>query len=375
MGAILTIGSVSLVTALLIAGHFSFISLEERMETQMFEEYEYMRTKDLDEISAIKMGYLAIFLTEIDLERSREMLDRIVEMQRETGEIGSTVNGKLTTGLCVFSLIVGHEKIGEEAYREAALKGGAFLVGEIEKWKTINEIKITEISQDARHSGRPRSSLECYYWTSPNDLGIMALGLGALVPYDSRYAVYAEELGDALYNMQLANGGWYDGYTRIPIRRDQSSWYVVMAMLGLWQCYRTTGNERYRESLVEARGWMEQMWDDGSVYDIFADEENLTAALSEGRVIGIPDDLRCDYERYEETNERDYVARSDHTAYYGEHSFLLAHALLIYLGIEIDRYPLKKTVAHILETKDEDPSNWFLLSLWLVLTRDKYSPV
>ncbi|MCD6467093.1 MAG: hypothetical protein J7L10_04115 [Methanomicrobia archaeon] len=359
----------SLIVLILLLDKFYFLSVEERMEKQSLKEYEYIKNKNLEDTSIIKLGYLSIFIADFDTEKSEEILDRVIEIQKENGEISDNVNSKLSTGLCVFSLIYGYEKTGKEKYKEAALKGGDFLIAEIEEWKATNEIKITEISKNARHEGDPKSSLECYYWTSPNDLGIMALGLGALAPYDTGYSDYARELGDALYSMQLKNGGWYDGYTQIPVRRDQSSWYVVMAMLGMWQCYKNLGDERYLESLLEAENWFLNMWDGGSVYDILAYEENYNTSLSEGRV-EISEDLRFDYKRYEETNERDYAASSEYTYYYGEHSFLLAESLLINLGIKVDEEKLKLTFDHILKNRDEDPSNWFLLSLWLVRNRE-----
>ncbi|MEA1993651.1 MAG: hypothetical protein U9N35_04570 [Euryarchaeota archaeon] len=358
-----------LIIILLLLSQFSFITVEERIENQGIQEYGHVKEKDLSDLSVIKMGYTAIFLTEFDIERSEKIFDRLVEVQKENGEINDNINAKLCTGLCVFSLIEGYKRTDMEKYKKAALKGGKFLINEIEDWKEINKIKITEISKNARHGGKPQSSLECYYWTSPNDLGIMALGIAALVPYDKKYREYAEELGDALWKMQLKNGGWYDGYTRIPIRRDQSSWYAVMAMLGLWQCYKNTENERYKESLIEAQKWFETLWNGGSVYDILAYKENYEAALSEGRVIGSPEGLKFDYKRYEETNKRDYVVSSDYTNYYGEHSFLLAASLLTERGMEKDRRKLKNTFAYIMETKEEDPSNWFLLSLWLMRQR------
>ena len=80
--------------------------------------------------------------------------------------------------------------------------------------------------------------------------------------------------------------------------------------------------------------------------------------------------MRFDYKRYEETNERDYVASSEYTYYYGEHSFLLSNTLLMNLGIKINEKNLKLSFDHILKNRDDDPSNWFLLSLWLVRNRE-----
>lgn len=359
---------VSIIVLILILDKFYFLSIEEKMEKQSLKEYKYLKNKDFDNVSVIRLGYLSIFLMDFDIEKTEEILDKFVEMQSSDGEITDNINSKLSTGLCVFSLIKGYEKTGEEKYKDAALKGGDFLIREIEIWKSTNEIKITEISKNARHKGHPESSLECYYWTSPNDLGIMALGLASLSSYNEKYRRYAEELGNALYDMQLENGGWYDGYTRIPARRDQSSWYVVMAMMGLWECYRNLGDERYLESLLEAEKWFSGMWDGGSVYDILAYEGNYIKALNEGRVER-SDDLRFDYKRYEETNKRDYVPSSSYTTYYGEHSYLLANSLLINLGVDIDEKKLKKTFDYIMNNRDEDPSNWFLFSLWLVRHR------
>ncbi len=359
-----------LIVFIILLSRFYFISTEEKMEIQSLKEHEYIKNKELDDTSIIKLAYLSIFLTDFDTEKSKDILDRLIEIQKENGEISDNVNSKLSTGLCIFSLIVGYERTGEEKYKEAALKGGDFLIKEIEEWKATNEIKIIEISKNARHEGNPKSSIECYYWMSPNDLGIMALGLGSLASYDMHCLDYAKELGDALYTMQLENGGWYDGYAQILIRRDQSSWYVVMAMLGMWQCYRNLGDEKYLESLLEAEKWFLNMWDGGSVYDILAYEENYTQALSEGRVLGISEDLRFDYKRYEETNERDYVASSEYTYYYGEHSFLLSNTLLMNLGIKINEKNLKLSFDYILKNRDDDPSNWFLLSLWLVRNRE-----
>jgi hypothetical protein len=359
----------------LLLSNCSFMTLEERMEIQSWEEYAFVKEKDFADMSIITLEYSALFLSEFERERAETILDLLLEYQENNGAISDGINAKLCTGLAVFVLTEGYRITEEERYKEAALKGGDFLIEEIEEWKTINEIKITEISQDARHRGVPQSSMECYYWTSPNDLGIMALGLAALAQYDTQYGIYAEELGDALYRMQLDNGGWYDGYTQIPIRRDQSSWYVVMAMLGLWGCSTNVDNEAYRESLREAGNWMNSLWDGGSVYDIHAYEENYETAFAEGRVIGTATDRRFDYKRYEETDKRDYVARSDYTSYYGEHSFLLANAVLINCGMAVDRENLKATFRYILNTKDEDPSNWFLLSLWLIRTRSNHKCV
>jgi hypothetical protein len=159
----------------------------------------------------------------------------------------------------------------------------------------------------ARNGGNNESSLTSYCWTSPNDLGLVALGIGAVVYYGAggdKYHNYCCMLADALYDMQLQDGSWYDGYAyKLPTRWDRSTHYVTMAMMGTWMAYKITGDERYSDSLEASWKWLLQMQNgSGSVYDIWVDDENLYKA-SQG------DDNRHDFlQQNGETNAKEYYS-------------------------------------------------------------------
>ncbi|HEC86258.1 MAG TPA: hypothetical protein ENI49_00050, partial [Thermoplasmatales archaeon] len=73
----------SLIVLILLLDKFYFLSVEERMEKQSLKEYEYIKNKNLEDTSIIKLGYLSIFIADFDTEKSEEILDRVIEIQKE----------------------------------------------------------------------------------------------------------------------------------------------------------------------------------------------------------------------------------------------------------------------------------------------------
>lgn len=331
---------------------------------QLVHEWEPSADSD-----GIDLAYRCLFLIYYDVtHRSYEAqtkalrcADILVSRQRESGVImrregGANVNDKLMTSIGTWALAAAYGYSGDDRYASAAERGGDFLIDEMRRWEETYPAACDDDHVDrARNGGASETCLTSYCWTSPNDLGIVAAALGAL-PYhgigDERYREACMWLADALYEMQLDDGSWYDGYAeRYPTRWDRSCHYIAMAMMGPWMAYNITGEERYRTSLEEAWAWLVTMQaPDGSVHDIWVDEVNMHKAP---RMDHPHDFTQVDGQ----TDVKDYHA-SPAATYLGEFSLLFAASMLEQLGLD-------STGAGVTRSRLEGRisfSNWYLLS-------------
>ena len=348
-----------------------FILLTGTLNLEAETTYEkYLKDHDFSQDNTITLSYEALFLLYLYkedcdpniLKEGEECLNLIIEKQKENGEITNepNVNPKLYTGVGVWALSLGYSITGKEKYRDHALKGGDFLIEEIERWKKAYPIDCPdERNRNARHEGNMRNSLENYCYSCPNDWGLICAGLGNIVYYTGKrgkYYDYAVLLGETLYRMQLRNGAWYDGYAlKIPTRWDISCHYVTMAMLGEWICYKITGEEKYRDSLRDALRWMETMRAEKGVYDIYIDEKNLS--LEKDSFVGKIQN-KCDFRQIQgKTNVKKYYSSPEETLL-GEYSLFLAESLAENIGLSTER---EKTFEYI--KSKNGYSNWYILSL------------
>ena len=332
----------------------------------------YLAERDLSQDDTITCCYEGLFFLYLYretknpdvLERGEEALDLIIGRQEKSGEITNdpNVNPKLYTGVGVWALSLGYEITREEKYKDAALKGGDFLIGEVDKWKSAYPLECPdERNTDARHRGEMRTSLENYCYSCPNDWGLICAGLGSIVYYTGErreYSSYAVLLGETLYRMQLDNGAWYDGYAlKIPTRWNISSHYVAMAILGEWISHLITGDERYKDAVKKAVKWMEDMQTENGVYDLYITEKNFE---DEKTQFAENPQRRCDFRQVAgQTNVKEYYSSPDETML-GEYSLFLAQTLAEDLNIATGR---EKTLLYIQE--HHGYSQWYILSLVL----------
>ena len=242
------------------------------------------------------------------------------------------VNSKLMTGLGAWALSTAYWYTGDERYAEAARLAGDYLIADMDHWEATYPAACDDPrTAFQRNGGNNETCLTSYCYTSPNDLGLVALGTGAIAYYGAGgepYYSYTLKLADATYDMQLADGSWHDGYAlKIPTRWDRSCHYVTMAMMGLWMGYKISGDERYAQSLTEAWAWYGGMQaGSGAVYDIWVDGENLYKAPG--------DDNPHDFLQVDgQTDEKAYFTSASKT-YLGEFSFMLAASLLSNVGLD-----------------------------------------
>ncbi|MEA1993189.1 MAG: hypothetical protein U9N35_02170 [Euryarchaeota archaeon] len=333
---------------------------------------QYLDDRDLAQDDTITLCYEGLFFLYLYkennnptvLDRGERCLDIIIERQRDSGEITNdpNVNSKLYTGVGTWALSLGYDITGKEKYKKAALRGGNFLIEEIEAWKRAYPMECPdERNENARHNGEVRNSLENYCYSCPNDWGLICAGLGGIVHHtgeEGRYYEYAVLLGETLYRMQLENGAWYDGYAlKIPTRWDISCHYVTMAVLGEWISYTITGDEKYRDSVEKAVRWMESMQSEKGVYDIYITERNFPHAKE--NFVGDPQQ-KCDFKQLQgKTNVKRYYPSPGKTML-GEYSLFLAETLAGDIGIETNR---EETFEYI--KGKHGYSHWYILSLVL----------
>ena len=300
-------------------------------------------------------------LQDLAIEYAEEILSR----QTMSGEIyryrdGGSVNSKLMTGLGAWAMSAAYAYTGDERFMMAARLAADFLIHEMEKWEDTYPSDCDDPRAEvARNGGENTSSLTSYCWTSPNDLGLVALGVGSLVYYGAggkEYYGHCCHLADAIYDMQLTDGSWYDGYAlKIPTRWDRSVHYVTMAMMGTWMAYKISGSEKYERSLNEAWAWMTSMqFYSGAVFDIWVDDGNLYKAPGN-------DDNRYDFLQVNgDTNEKEYYTYPFKT-YLGEFSLMLSGAFMGNVGLDNEDYELTKS--YLMERLAI--SNWYILALVL----------
>ncbi len=331
---------------------------------------QYLHNRDLTQDDTITLCYEGLFFLHLYqenndaeiLEKSRKCLDLIIQRQKESGEITNepNVNPKLYTGVGTWALSLGYEITENELYKNAALKGGDFLIEEVKKWKKVYPVECPDRrNSDARHKGEMKNSLENYCYSCPNDWGMICVGLGSIVHYigeEGKYREYTLLLGDTLYRMQLENGAWYDGYAlKIPTRWNISCHYVTMALLGEWMCYQITEAQKYKNSIMKAVQWMEEMQTSTGVYDIYITEQNIP--LEKESFVG-EIQSRCDFTQVRgQTNVKMYYATPNKTML-GEYSLLLAETLAEDVGIATNR---ENTLAYIQNHRGY--SHWYILSL------------
>lgn len=319
----------------------------------------------------INLCYRLILLVQMDLALSDPDLqaiamgyaEEILLRQKASGEVMAqrdvnNVNSKLMTGLGAWALSAAYSYTGEERYASAARLAADYLIDEMEEWESAYPAECDDPrTRLARNQGANESALTSYCWTSPNDLGLVALGIGSVVYYGAGGKDYYDaccKLADALYDMQLSDGSWYDGYAyKIPTRWDRSVHYVTMSMMGLWMAYKISGSERYSGALGQAWEWMQGMQcGSGAVYDIWVDDENLSKAPSSG-------DNRFDFLQVGgDTNVKEYFDYPFKT-YLGEFSFVLSGAFMSNVGLPSEGYLLTKGYLQGRLVI----SNWYLLSL------------
>ncbi len=333
---------------------------------------KYFTDHDFSRDDTITLSYEALFFLYLYkedqnpdlLKKGEDCLSLIIEKQKENGEITNepNVNPKLYTGIGIWALSLGYEITKKEKYKDSALKGGDFLIDEINAWKKAYPAECPdERNENAKHEGEMRNSLENYCYSCPNDWGLICAGLGSIVYYigeKGEYYNYALLLGDTLYNMQLENGAWYDGYAlKIPTRWNVSCHYVTMAMLGEWICYKITDDQKYKDSLEEALQWMENMQTERGVYDIYIDDQNL---ISEKDSFAGNIQNKCDFRQIQgQTNVKKYYSSPEETML-GEYSLFLAETLAEDIGIVTNR---EESLEYI--KSENGYSNWYILSLVL----------
>jgi len=339
---------------------------------------KYFTDHDFSQDDTITLCYEALFFLYLYkenqnpdlLKNGEDCLSLIIEKQEQNGEITNdpNVNPKLYTGIGIWALSLGYKITQKEKYKDAALKGGNFLIEEINKWKKAYPIECPdERNENARHEGKIRNSLENYCYSCPNDWGLICAGLGSIVYHigeKGEYYSYALLLGDTLYNMQLENGAWYDGYAlKIPTRWNISSHYVTMAMLGEWICYKITDDQKYRDSVKEALQWMENMQTERGVYDIYIDDQNLI--LEKDSFAGNIQN-KCDFRQIRgQTNVKKYYSSPEETML-GEYSLFLAETLAEDIRISTNR----EESFNYIKSKN-GYSNWYILSLVLKENEDR----
>jgi len=355
-----------------------FICLIPSSASTPQEAYElYDKTsfvwEDPEVEDGIDLCYRSISLAQMDLaladpqtqELALGYFLEILERQLPSGEImryrdGGTVNPKLMTGLGAWAMAVAYSYTGDEMYSDSARAAANFLMGEMDEWESTYPAECDDPRCElARNGGINDSSLTSYCWTSPNDLGLVALGIGAVVYYgagDTAHYDYCIKLADALYDMQLSDGSWYDGYAyKLPTRWDRSTHYITMAMMGTWMAYKISGDEKYSSSLNESWAWLSEMQNgSGSVYDIWVDDNNMYKA-SQGT------DNRFDFLQVGgDTNEKEYYDYPFKT-FLGEFSFMLSGAFMNNVGL--DPYGYSETKGYVQDRMAI--SNWYMLSLTL----------
>ena len=322
------------------------------------------------EEDGINLCYLCIFLLYADLsspgydmqQKAMACAERILSLVQDDGEVlrypgTANVNSKLITGLGAWALSVAYWYTGDETYAEAARRAADWLMKDMDAWeRTYPTVCDDPRTLVQRNGGRNETCLTSYCYTSPNDLGLVGLGIGAVVCYGAGkepYYGYALKLADALYDMQLKDGSWYDGYAlRIPTRWDRSTHYVTMAMMGLWMAYKISGDPRYASSLEGAWAWMAGMQaSSGAVYDLWVDDGNLSKVPA-----GVSN--ACDFLQVAgQTDVKEYYASPAKT-YLGEFSFVLAGAFLTNAGLVA---PGDSRTAAYLAARTAY-SNWYILS-------------
>jgi len=364
--------SVIAVLSLLLIYFIGSVASTPEEGYELYEKTSYAWQDPADE-DGINLCYRSILLAQMDLSLADPELQslaldyfhEILSRQTGSGEImryrdGGTVNSKLMTGLGAWALSLAYAYTGDDAYAEAARLAADYLIVEMDEWEDTYPSECDDPRCElARNGGDNSSALTSYCWTSPNDLGLVALGIGAVVYYGAggdEYYDYCCKLADALYDMQLADGSWYDGYAyTIPSRWDRSTHYVTMAMMGTWMAYKITGDDRYSDSLSASWEWLVDMQiSSGAVYDIWVDDENLQKAPEN-------DDNRYDFLQVDgDTNVKDYYNYAFKT-FLGEFSFILSGSFMNNVGLESDGYEVTK------QYLDERMaiSNWYLLSLTL----------
>jgi len=343
----------------------------ENIYEKYFTDHDFSRD---DTITLCYESLFFLYLYKEDqnpdlLKKGEDCLSLIIEKQKENGEITNepNVNPKLYTGIGIWALSLGYEITKKEKYKDSALKGGDFLIDEINAWKKAYPAECPdERNENAKHEGEMRNSLENYCYSCPNDWGLICAGLGSIVYHireKGEYYNYALLLGDTLYNMQLENGAWYDGYAlKIPTRWNISSHYVTMAILGEWICYKITDDQKYRDSLEEALQWMENMQTERGVYDIYIDDQNLIS--EKDSFAGHPQN-KCDFRQIQgQTNVKKYYSSPEETML-GEYSLFLAETLAEDIGIVTNR---EESFDYI--KSKNGYSNWYILSLVLKENED-----
>ncbi len=359
-----------LIILLMLAGSLNFHEAENVYET-------YFIDHDFSQDDTITLCYEALFFLYLYkenqnpdlLKKGEDCLNLIIENQEENGEITNdpNVNPKLYTGVGVWALSLGYEITQKEKYKDAALKGGNFLIEKIDTWKKAYPIECPDPrNANARHEGQMKNSLENYCYSCPNDWGLICAGLGSIVYYieeKGEYYDYTLLLGDTLYRMQLENGAWCDGYAlKIPTRWNVSCHYVTMAMLGEWMCYNITKEVKYKDSLREALQWMEDMQTEKGVYDIYIDDQNLI--LEKDSFVGNSQN-KCDFRQIRgQTNVKEYYSSPEETML-GEYSLFLAETLAEDIGISTNR---EESFEYI--KSKSGYSNWYILSLVLRESKD-----
>ncbi len=334
------------------------------------------------EEDGINICYRFIFLMYLDMnepsysvqQKALQCADAILLRTDKNGEVKryldkENVNSKLITGLGAWVLSAAYWYTGNTTYAEAAIRCGDFLIMEMDRWEKTYPAECNDTRCLNQHNGGfNTSSLTSYYWTSPNDLGIVGLGIGALTYYGvakDPYYGYCIKLADALYDMQLMDGSWHDGYAlRIPTRWDRSVHYVTMTMMGLWMAYKISAGTRYGNALEDAWGWLLGMQNHtGAVYDIWVDDANIYKAP-------LGKDNRYDFLQIgKKTDEKEYFSEPYKT-YLGEFSFILAGAMVKNIGFGTPGYSLTKDYlgGRIVF------SNWYLLAT-IIENEEEVRPV
>ena len=106
---------------------------------------KYFTDHDFSQDDTITLCYEALFFLYLYkenqnpdlLKNGEDCLSLIIEKQEQNGEITNdpNVNPKLYTGIGIWALSLGYKITQKEKYKDAALKGGNFLIEEIKKWK------------------------------------------------------------------------------------------------------------------------------------------------------------------------------------------------------------------------------------------------